>query len=117
LGRHSQGGTRSRSAGDAAPNVSIAIQDVVANPDFIKGTAQAWKLTSQTMSASEGSTKSVTTDENPGQQTFFNALKNGTIWIMVSQRFSVRIDTKRLEPNELEEWAKRVDLKKLAAIK
>ncbi len=36
---------------------------------------------------------------------------------MVANRYFVQIELQNQEPSELQEWIKRVDLKKLAAIK
>ena len=36
---------------------------------------------------------------------------------MVANRYFVKIELQNQEPSELQEWIKRVDLKKLAAIK
>jgi hypothetical protein len=36
---------------------------------------------------------------------------------MVAKRYFVQIELTNLEPKELQDWIKRVDLKKLAALK
>jgi hypothetical protein len=36
---------------------------------------------------------------------------------MIANRYFVQIEVQNLDPKELQEWIKRVDLKKLAAIK
>jgi len=36
---------------------------------------------------------------------------------MIADRYFVQIELQNQEPNELQEWIKRIDVKKLAAIK
>ena len=92
--------------GDKAPIAAISILDSAANPDYVSATIEAWHNASET---SEGYSKSVTIDGNPGFETFENETKHATLWVMIANRYFLQI--------ELQEWVKRVDLKKLAAIK
>ena len=60
----------------------------------------------------------MTIDGNPG----FGSLrdqkpKHSTLWVMIAKRYFVQIELQGLDPKELQEWIKRVDLKKLAEIK
>ena len=100
--------------GDKAPNAAISILDSVANPDYVTTTTAAWNNNSET---SEGYSKSVTIDDNPGFEAFENETKHATLWVMVASRYFVQIELQNQDPKELQEWIKRVDLKKLAAIK
>ncbi len=43
--------------------------------------------------------------------------KHATLWIMIANRYFLQIELQNQDPKELQEWVKRVDLKKLAAIK
>jgi hypothetical protein len=43
--------------------------------------------------------------------------KHATLWVMIANRYFVQIELQEQDPKELQEWVKRVDLKKLAAIK
>jgi hypothetical protein len=99
---------------DNAPITSISILDSVANPDYVASTTAAWKENSST---SEGYAKSVTINGNPGFETYENDQKHGTLWVMVAKRYFVQIETQGQEAKELQEWIKRIDLKKLAEIK
>jgi hypothetical protein len=99
---------------DNSPIASISILDSAANPDYVSSTTAAWKENSST---AEGYAKPVTIDGNPGFETYENDQKHGTLWVMVAKRYFVQIETQGLEPKELQEWAKRIDLKKLAEIK
>jgi hypothetical protein len=100
--------------GDNAPITSISILDSSANPDYAASTTAAWSYNSSTP---EGYAKPVTVDGFPGFETFEKEGKHGTLWLMVARRYFVQIETQGIESKELQDWARRIDLKKLAAIK
>jgi hypothetical protein len=100
--------------GDKAPTAAVSILDSAANPDYVSATTAAWTNTSET---SEGYGKSVTIDGNPGFEAFENEGKHATLWVMVANRYFLQIELQNQDPKVLQEWVKRVDLKKLAAIK
>ena len=66
---------------------------------------------------SEGYSKSVTIDGNPGREDYDKEKKVASLWVMVAKRYFVEIELQKQDPKELQEWIKRVDLKKLAEIK
>ena len=100
--------------GDKAPIAAISILDSAANPDYVSATTEAWHNASDT---SEGYSKSVTIDGNPGFEAFEKETKHATLWVMIANRYFLQIELQDQDPKELQEWVKRVDLKKLAAIK
>jgi hypothetical protein len=100
--------------GDKAPTTAISILDSAANPDYVEATTAAWNFTT---TSTEGYSKAVTFDGNPGFETFENEGKHGTLWIMVAKRYFLQIETQGQDPPALQEWARRVDVKKLATIK
>ena len=100
--------------GDKAPTAAVSIVDLVANPDHVSATTAAWKTANDT---AEGYGKPVTIDGNPGFEAFEKESKHATLWVMIANRYSVQIELQNQDPKELQEWVKRVDLKKLAAIK
>lgn len=100
--------------GETAPSAAISILDSVGNPDYVSATTSAWNNNSET---SEGYGKSVTIDGNPGFEGFEKEAKHATLWVMVANRYFVQIELQNQDPKALQEWIKRVDLKKLAAIK
>jgi hypothetical protein len=100
--------------GDKAPTAAISILDSVANPDYVSATTAAWNNNTE---SSEGYGKSVTIDGNSGFEAFEKDSKHATLWVMVAKRYFVQIELQNQEPSELQEWIKRVDLKKLAAVK
>src|SRR5712664_1667081 len=100
--------------GDKAPTAAISILDSVANPDYVSATTAAWNNNSE---SSEGYSKSVTIDGNPGFEAFEKDTKHATLWVMIANRYFLQIELQNQDPSELQEWVKRVDLKKLAEIK
>jgi len=103
-----------KSEGDNVPTAAISILDSVANPDYVSATTAAWNNNSET---SEGYSKSVTIDGNPGFEAFEKESKHATLWVMIANRYFLQIELQNQDPKELQQWAKRVDLKKLAATK
>jgi hypothetical protein len=97
-----------------APRTSISILDSVANPDYVEATTAGWKQNSETP---EGYSKSVTIDGNPGFEAYEKDQKQASLWVMVAKRYFVEIQLQNQDPKELQEWIKKVDLKKLAEIK
>jgi hypothetical protein len=100
--------------GEKAPTAAISILDSVANPDYVNATTAAWNNNNET---SEGYGKSVTIEGNPGFEAFEKESKHATLWVMIANRYFVQIELQDQDPKELQGWVKRVDLKKLAAIK
>ena len=100
--------------GDKVPTAAISILDSVANPDYVNATTAAWNSNNE---SSEGYGKSVTIDGNPGFEAFEKESKHSTLWVMIANRYFVQIELQDQDPKELQEWVKRIDLKKLAAIK
>jgi hypothetical protein len=100
--------------GDKAPTAAISILDSVANPDYVNATTAAWNNNSET---SEGYGKSVTIEGNPGFEAFEKESKHSTLWVMIANRYFVQIELQDQDPKELQEWVKRVNLKRLAEIK
>jgi hypothetical protein len=100
--------------GNNAPSAAISILDSVANPDYVSATTAAWNNNSET---SEGYSKPVTIDGNPGFETYEKDSKHAALWVMIANRYFLQIELQNQDPKELQEWVKRVDLKKLATIK
>ena len=100
--------------GNNAPTASISILDSAANPDYATATTAAWNYNSETL---EGYSKSITIDGNPGFEAYETERKHGSLWLMVAKRYFVQVELMGVDPKELQQWVKRVDLKKLADIK
>ena len=100
--------------GDTAPTTSISILDSAANPEYVSSTTAAWSMSTSTP---EGYTKTLTIEGMPGFETFENEGKHGTLWLMVAKRYVLTIETQNQEAKDLQEWLKRIDVKKLAEVK
>ncbi len=100
--------------GDNVPTASISILDSISNPDYVIATTAAWKINSE---SSDGYSKSVTIQDNPGFEAYEADRKHSTLWVMVARRYFVQIELQDRDPKELQDWVKRIDLKKLAEIK
>jgi len=102
--------------GEAAesPRVSISILDSVASPDYVEVATAGWDKNSE---GPEGYAKPVTIEGNPGREDYDKDKKIASLWVMVAKRYFVTLELQNLDPKALQEWIKRVDLKKLAEIK
>lgn len=100
--------------GEGAPTTSISILDSVANPEYVESTIAGWTSNSDN---AEGYTKSIKIDGLPGFETFEKDGKHGTLWLVVAKRYILQIETTGQDAPELQEWLKRIDLKKLAELK
>ena len=100
--------------GDNAPTTSISILDAATNPDYVTATTAAWSMSTST---AEGYTKTLTIEGMPGFETFENEGKHGTLWLMVAKRYVLAIETQGQESKDLQDWLKRIDVKKLAEVK
>ena len=100
--------------GNTAPSAAISILDSVANPDYVTATSASWSKTAET---SDGYSKPVTIDGNPGFEAYEKDRKHASLWVMIANRYFVEIELQNQEPKQLQEWVKRIDLKKLAGIK
>ena len=97
-----------------APTAAISILDSVASPDYVEVATAGWDKNSETP---DGYAKAVTIDGNPGREDYDKEKKTASLWVMVAKRYFVTIELQNQDPKELQEWIKRVDLKKLAEIK
>ena len=100
--------------GDNVPTASISILDSAANPEYATATTAGWNYNSET---ADGYSKSITVDGHPGFEAFESDRKHGTLWLMVAKRYFVQVELTGEDPKRLQEWLKRVDLKKLSEIK
>jgi hypothetical protein len=100
--------------GTDAPTAAISILDSVANPDYVEVATAGWNKNSETP---EGYSKSFTIDGNPGFEAYEKEQKHASLWVMIAKRYFLEIELQNQDPKELQEWIKRIDLKKLAEIK
>ena len=100
--------------GADAPTAAISILDSVASPDYVEVATAGWDKSTETP---EGYAKPMTIDGNPGREDYDKEKKVASLWVMVAKRYFVTVELQNQDPKELQEWVKRVDLKKLAEIK
>jgi hypothetical protein len=100
--------------GPDASITSISILDSIASPDYVTSLTDSWKQNSDTP---EGYSKAITIDGNPGYESFEKDQKHGSLWVLIAKRYIVEVETQKQDSKELQEWIKKVDLKKLAEIK
>jgi len=108
------GRTYRQGTAEDVPTVSINITDTASNKQFLDTATAAWNATSE---ATDGYTKAVTIDGNRGFEQFEKDARTGNLWVVVNGRYLVQVEITNLPPEELQAWIKRVDLKKLAALK
>lgn len=108
------GRTYTKGEGDDAPTASLNIIDYANNQQFYEATTAAWNLSQETTT---GYMKSVKLGDYPGFETYDKEGKSGQLWVVVARRFFVHVETTNLDPAELQIWMKKIDLKKLAALK
>jgi hypothetical protein len=99
---------------DNSPRTSISILDAAGNPDYVTATTAAWNMSTAT---AEGYTKTLTIEGMPGFEAFENEGQHGTLWLMIAKRYVLEIETQGQESKDLQEWLKRIDVKKLAEVK
>jgi hypothetical protein len=99
---------------DTSPRTSISILDAAGNPDYVTATTAAWNMSTST---AEGYTKTLTIEGMPGFEAFENEGQHGTLWLMIAKRYVLEIETQGQESKDLQEWLKRIDVKKLAEVK
>jgi hypothetical protein len=103
-----------KGTGNNVPIAMISILDSAANPEYASATTAAWNYNSDTL---EGYSKSITIEGNPGFEAYETERKHGSLWLMVAKRYFVQVELTGQDPKELQQWVKRLDLKKLAEIK
>jgi hypothetical protein len=102
-----------KGTGNNVPTAAISILDSAANPEYATATTAAWNYNSETL---EGYSKSITVEGNPGFEAYETERKHGSLWLMVAKRYFVQVELTGADPKELQQWVKRLDLKKLAEI-
>jgi hypothetical protein len=104
----------SKGDGDNVPTTSISILDSVGSPEYLESTIAGWNSNT---SDADGYTKSLNIEGMPGFETFENDGKHGSLWLVVAKRYILQIETTAQDAAELQEWLKRIDVKKLTAVK
>ncbi len=98
--------------GDASVNVHI--MDYSESGQMLQAMTAAWGFSVET---SDGYSKGVSVDGAKGFEQYENEPKRGTLFLLVAGRYILQIEAQGLPAAELQAWAKRVDIKKLAEVK
>ena len=108
------GRTYTKGDKDDSPTVAINIIDCANNKQFYEATTAAWSDSADTTT---GYTKAVKVGDYPGYESYDKAGKAGQLYLVLSRRFFVHVETTNLDPTELQTWMNKIDLKKLEALK
>src|SRR5439155_10754189 len=99
---------------DTAGITGARLIDSSANAVYAGATATAWNSKRGKV---EGNSKSVPVLGFHHITAYEIEGKHSTLWLMIAKRYFLQIELQNQDPKELQEWIKRIDLKKLAAIK
>lgn len=66
--------------------------------------------------STEGYNKSITIDEFPGREIYNHLNKEGSLYLLVDNRFLVQIEGSNIEQTDLREWWRSLDRQSLTAI-
>jgi hypothetical protein len=99
---------------DNSPTTSISIIDAAGNPEMAEAAKAGWNF-SQT--STEGYAKSIKAGDDPGFEAYEKDNKHGSLYVLVAKRYLLQVEMYNQDAPALQEWLKRVDLKKLAAVK
>jgi len=95
-------------------SVRVQILDYSESAPMLEGITAGWAFSRET---SEGYQKVVTIEGCKGMEQYENADKRGEVFLLVGGRFLLQMETTGLPPEELRAWVKKIDLKKLSALK
>lgn len=99
---------------DSDQTVTVKITDGAGNQFFAAAHAAATQFSNE---STEGYEKGFTLDGNPAIEKYTNESKDGSLTVFLASRYLVEIDTDGLDSKEMQEWWKKIDAKKLAALK
>lgn len=99
---------------DDIPSASVTIIDSTNNDDFFDSDGGTWENEVKT---EEGYDKRITINGMRAVEHYDKAAKTASLSVFVARRFFVQIELSNLNPKELHEWLKRVDIKGLSQLK
>lgn len=100
--------------GEEAPTASVNITDCGGSKEFLDATTTGWQESPET---DDGYAKIVTIEGNRGFESYDKSEGSAMLWLVVNQRFLVQVEVTKQPAAELQTWLKRLDLKKLGALK
>lgn len=99
---------------DDSPITTVTIIDAGGHQGYFDITTKGWKTQNRT---ADGYDIPIQINGMPGYEHSSVPNKSSSLWVVVGKRYFVQIEVANQEPNELREWLKRIDLKKLAELK
>ena len=105
--------TYQAAADEDAPVVTVTLIDAGGHKGYFESATGQWKVNAET---EEGYDKTVDIDGMPGYEHYSKAAKTGSLSVVVAKRFFIQIEVTNLNPRALQEWFKKIDVKKLAEL-
>jgi hypothetical protein len=99
---------------DAAESVTVKITDGAGNQFFAAAHAATPEFSRDT---DEGYEKGFTLDGYPAVEKYTNESKDGSLAVFIAPRYLVEVNASGLDSKALQEWWKKVDVKKLMELK
>lgn len=99
---------------DTEATVTVKIVDGTGNPGIVAAHAGMVQFSRET---SEGYEKGFTLDGHPAVERYTNESKDGSLTVFVAGRYVVEIELQGLDSAALQEWWKKIDVKKLTELK
>jgi hypothetical protein len=103
-----------RGSARASDTVTVKITDGAGNPFFAAAYADAKQFSNE---SPEGYQKGFTLDGYPAIEQYTHATKEGSLSVLIADHDLVEISVKGLDSATLQEWWKKIDAKKLAALR
>lgn len=99
---------------DGDETVTIKLTDGAGNQFFTAAHSEAAQLDNEN---AEGYEKGLKLDGFPAIERYTKESHDGSLTVFIASRYLVEIDIEGLDSKEMQEWWKRLDAKKLAALK
>jgi len=106
-------GYRQNNAGTTG-EVTVKVADGAQNPFFMAAYADARQFAQEGLA---GYQKGFTLDGCPAIEQYVAATKEGSLHVLVADRHLVEITVRGLDSASLQEWWKKIDVQKLAALR
>ena len=103
-----------KSDGDDQPTASITIIDFAKNQGYVDAITAAWQLKADT---AEGYDRPVQIDGMRGFEHYAKLAQACSLTVVVAGRFYIQVELTKVDPKDLRDWFKRIDIAKLAELK
>ena len=99
---------------EKSPVATVTIIDAGGHKGYFETITGQWKTTEETPL---GYDRWVMVDGEPAFEHYNQLTRSSSLCMIVAKRFFVQIDLTNRDPKELQDWLKKIDLKKLAELK